>query len=314
MLEICATDLDAWITAKVEFTAPPMEACCITAQRLRLILETITTEQTEITYAAGKLTIKGGTTVTLNAQPDGEFPEEPVATKGVGVSPCDLADAVEATAWSAGNDPSRNTIDCIEIVMAPKQLEAFGFMGVYGAWFSRALICGKDRLCIPAKQALLMVPALRGQEVVIKRNDNVISVQSKELAVTVKLSASKYAFPMMQIFDQMPKEMSDVSAEFLTRACAQATAVSSDLKRPLLRVERTGSELRVECTEEHGRFNESIEHKSPESLTGIDGGYLAECVSKFGSKSIKLGIINEETKHFLRHGDLAVCLMGRVVK
>jgi len=141
-------------------------------------------------------------------------------------------------------------------------------------------------------------------------NQYVIQVRDLAEMLSREDQTAPYAFALADMMEgAIPKDMTDVDCEFLLRCCAKASAIATDTKRPLLLLERTGKELNVSCTEDFGEFEESVEHKSPKTFTGIDGGYLGESVSKFGTKSVRLGIVEESSHHFLQHGDLTVAIM-----
>lgn len=288
-LTVSTTNLDAWITRYIpcEGEITPL---CVTAHKLAQVLSEIQSDDVEVTNDGARLKITAGDFRTfLQALDATEFLQVDIGkAKPIAVSTLDLADAIDATSWAAGDDPTRLNIQNILIRLTPTRLKAYATTAKTVAVFDRALICGKQDIIAPALLLEFVPSTLREEESEFSLSDSYCVAKSISGTVAVKRPETGFVsdealHSILGVKDAL--RPTPVSAMALKRATVMAQVVVSANGYSELIIEHTGSELRFRAT--NGDYEETIACPGEKAWAKINPAYLAEALPKLAAETIE---------------------------
>lgn len=190
-MTIRATDLDqdAHVSLECSGDLPPL---CVRASHFTELVARANDALT-LTNGNNRLAIDSDWKAQLPILPAAEFPE-PMFTDGVaqGCSTEALANAIEAVAWAASDDPERYKLMGVHVVLHEQKIEAECTDGRVLGHYLIPSIAGKADFLLPAEFAAAVVKALREPESTVFLSEKAIRVSHKHGQYGCKLMDAVY--------------------------------------------------------------------------------------------------------------------------
>lgn len=186
-LEITATDLDCWATAKCECDGK-LDLICVSGRLLHGLIQNAP-EWVSISIEGNRLIIEGNGRAAVSFLAAEEFPPFPVTTnKAAGISAVDLADCIESVAWAAA-PPDSHAWTCTGVYVhtTPKSMRCVASDKKKFAQSKRGIIGVDLEFLFPATHSALLCASLRGENSTVWVSDKNVICHSDSLAVSVRL-------------------------------------------------------------------------------------------------------------------------------
>jgi DNA polymerase-3 subunit beta len=297
VLEITATNLDAWVTRLVKCSGN-LEPCCVSLHKFAHLVSAASTDDVSMTLKGHRLKLKAAGVCELSTLQANEFPPSPKQSKELAVIAQDLADGIEAVEWlpngESNKDKGNVTKVNVCVDLTAKSLDCVSYIGVVMAHFQRSLICETRTLLIPNAFAPLLVPVLREDEARVFASDTAIMSSSKHGSVSVKLSDGKYGAWRENMASIKYSAAIELETEPLLRATNCVQALYEMDRYPKIIMEATGDTLKI-SSESTDPWTDEIPLISEPGWISINARYLSNALKHLDAKKVKCSIADNGT-------------------
>lgn len=259
-LEITATDLDCWATAKCECDGK-LDPVCVSGRLLHGLIQNAP-EWVSITIEGNRLIVEGNGRAGVSYLEAKEFPPFPInKLKKIGVNPVDLADCIEGVAWAAKpKSIDRPKLQTINILLSAKSIRCEASDGHVLSRMTRALIATDAEFMLPVAVSGLVCECLRGENATVELSENWLVVHSDSLVSAARLFDGKY-YNLDQMVKVERESVGSVSIADLIRAFSTIVGLAKDKDFCPAVITPHKKELVVEFQDDVNEFKVALDGK-----------------------------------------------------